>query len=233
MAITSPARTTRTSTTSFRGHLKAVYGLLGGEPPAALDRSLYPGRLRDEAVPPKALISPRFDTAASTYFDWSGAGHLDLAGPAGSMYQAAHYFGRLRYGFDLQRLYLRFEPLPDGPPADLTGLTLRVQIRGRDDRVVELPLDDARTGRVHRLGAISATPSTQGPAIDTPVLGRAHHGTVELGVAFDDLDLSAGDRAGLSAHLMRGRVALDRFPQHHDLEFNVPDAGFEAEHWSV
>ncbi len=217
----------------FRGHLRAVYGLLDGEPPAALDRSLYPGRLRDEAVPPKALISPRFDTAASTYFDWSGAGRLDLAGPAGSMYQAAHYFGRLRYGFDLERLYLRFEPLTEGPAADLSGLTLRVHVRGRDDRVVELPLDDARSGRVQRLGPTSATPVNTAPGGDLPVLGRVHHGAVELGVRFADLDLTPGEGAGISAHLMRGRVTLDRFPQHHDLDFTVPDAGFEAEHWTV
>lgn len=217
----------------FRGHLRAVYALLGGEPPASLDRSLYPGRLRDEAVPPKALISPRFDTATSTYFDWSGAGKLDLAGPAGSMYQAAHYFGRLRYGFDLERFYLRFEPLPEGPPADLRGLTLRVQVRGRDDRVIELPLDDPTAGAVRRQGATSATPTHDQPAGSSPVLGRVHHGVVELGVDFADLDLTAGERAGISAHLMRGRVTLDRFPQHHDLEFTVPDAGFEAQHWTV
>lgn len=217
----------------FRGHLRAVYGLLGGEPPAALDRSLYPGRLRDETVPPTALISPRFDTAASTYFDWSGAGRLDLAGPAGSMYQAARYFGRLRYGFDLERLYLRFEPLPDGAPADLSGLTLRVQVRGHDDRVVELPLDTPDEGKVMRLGAISATPTSDEAGGDRPVLGRVHHGAVEVGIAFADLGLTAGEQVGLGAHLMRDRVTVDRFPQHHDLEVTVPDAGFEAAHWRV
>ena len=60
-----------------------------------------------------------------------------------------------------------------------------------------------------------------------------HHGAVELGVAFADLELTPGEQAGLNAHLMRGRVTLDRFPQHHDLAFTVPDAGFEAVHWRV
>lgn len=217
----------------FRAHLRAVYARLGGEPPTRLDRSLYPGRLRDETVPPKALISPRFDTAASTYFDWSGAGRLDLAGPAGSMYQAAHYFGRLRYGFDLERLYLRFEPLPEGPAPDLSGLVLRIRVRGRDDRIVELPLDAPAEGCVRRLGATSATPSAAEDPTDRPILGRVQHGTVELGVAFADLDLTVGEPAALTANLMRGKVTLERFPQHHDIEFTVPDAGFEAAHWTV
>lgn len=217
----------------FRAHLQAVYARFGAEPPAILDRSLYPGRLRDAATPPKALISPRFDTAQSTYFDWSGAGKVDLAGPAGSMYQAAQWFGRLRYGFDLERLYLRFEPVPDGPPAAFDGLTLRVQIRGRDDRIIELPLDAPAEGRVRRLGATGATPTLNGHETTCGVLARVQHGVVEFGVGFADLDLDAGDRAGLSAHLMRGKVTLDRFPQHQDIDFTVPDASFEATHWTV
>ncbi len=212
----------------FRAHLRRVYALLGADPPSVLDRSLYPGRAARATTPPKALISPRLDTAASTYFDWAGAGDLDLAGPAGSMYQA-HRFGRLRYGFDLDHLYLRLEPLPDAPPLDLDPLTVELRVRGRDERVVTLPLDGRpgalRTGE-STLDAIDAAPSA-------PIASRIRHGVVELGVAFADLGLTAGDTAAIGLHLIDGKVTIDRYPQHHDLELTVPDETFEATHWTV
>lgn len=214
----------------FRAHLRRVYALLDHDPPTTLDRSLYPGRQGHNATPPKTLITPRFDTASSTYFDWAGAGHIDLAGPTGSMYQAAHHFGRLRYGFDLDHLYLRLEPLPDEPLPDLTPLTLQLRLRVHDERIIELPLD----GRPATLLPLEGTLDTARAPTQNPRLrSRMHDGIIELALNFADLALTPGDRAALALHLLEGKVTIDRYPQHHDLEFTVPDETFEATHWTV
>ncbi|MCA9541161.1 MAG: glycoside hydrolase [Myxococcales bacterium] len=203
----------------FRSHLRRVYALLGGTPPAALDRSLYPNRLPRDDQPPKNLISPRFDTPQSTYFDWNGAGVVDLINPGGSMYQAAAWFRRLRYGFDRERFYLRFEPLADEAPPDLSGLTLEVRVRGPVERIVRLPLDTPGAGEV--------------VGVDGEVLARVVGGFIELGVRFTDLGLGERQQATASAHLMRGPMEIDRFPGHHELLVTVPDDAFEAERWTV
>lgn len=216
----------------FRAHLRRVYALLGEDPPSTLDRSLYPGRVGAAAEPPKTLISPRFDRPASTWFDWSGAGTVDLAGPSGSMYQAAHHFGRLRYGFDLERFYLRLEPLPEEAPVDLARMTLQLRVRVHDERVVELPLD-GRPGQLHPLESTLDIARNGAHAAPAEIRSRVRDGVVELGVAFHDLGLAPGDRVALGLHLLDGKVTIDRYPQHHDLEFIVPDETFEATHWTV
>ncbi len=211
----------------FRGHLQQVYAKLGAEPPAALDRSLYPSAPSVEQRPPKGLVTPRFGEARSTFFDWAGAGVLDLSGPASSMYQGTRWFARLRYGFDLQNLYARLEP-PSGVELDLEGVVIRVRVRGEDDHYAEFPLDDLSTASMWRLG-----PDLHPTETSTLSLHRRTDSLVELGLPFAKLHLVAGQSARVTVHLLKDRVELDRYPPAGELEFRVPDEHFESHNWSA
>ena len=111
----------------FRGHLRQVYRTLGLNPPSDLGRSLYPDAKATSARPPKGLIHPRFAEGASTWFDWNGAGVVELGSQTASMHRGQQLFRRLLYGFDSTHLYLRLEPNGGGLPPGATFL-----VRARD-----------------------------------------------------------------------------------------------------
>ncbi len=190
----------------FRGHLQQVYRLLGAAPPANLGRSLYPDAKVRSARPPRALMTPRFASGPSTWFEWSDAGVLDLRVQTASMHRGTQHFRRLLYGFDTEHLYLRLENGGAPPPE---GLVLRVSV---GDFTAELRLDDGE-------GDLA--------------LRKVHAGTAELGVPFEALGANPCDALRVTLHLLRDGVELDRYPAAGPLEITVPDPHFEARNWTV
>lgn len=211
----------------FRAHLQAVYELLGAHPPTRLEQPIAPDRPAPLARQPRSFVTPRFD-GDSTYFDWVGGGVHDLTGPRASMYRAVRYFGRLRYGFDLDNLYLRLEPLEDGPPDGFDGATVRVHVHGAGDHYAEIPLDRPAEATLWRAGA-DLRPCE--PRRLERVKFR--NGVLEVGIPFRWLGLAAGDPASVAVHLVRERVELERYPAATNLHLTVPDERFEDLNWSV
>jgi len=207
----------------FRARLRQVYQLLGGESPPGLERSLYPQKSDVEARTPRAFITPRFKGRSSSYLDWVGAGVHDLVAPHSSMYQGSRRFGRLRYGFDLERLYLRLEPIPDEPLPDLRGLSLRLRLYSGARAVAEFSLG-ATQGEL-RFEAQRSPRSLN--------LFRVQQGIIELGLPFAALGLLKDERLRFSLHLLRGGLELERFPAMEELEVRVPCKDFEERNWSA
>ncbi len=197
----------------FRGHLQQVYRELGATPPADLDRSLYPDGQAVESRPPRGLITPRFGDGDTIWFDWADAGVLELAGPISSMYQASHNYARLRYGFDLENLYLRLEPANDADPATLAEQTIRVRFHDGHPFTTDVRLASPEAAEVTQL--------------------KVRHGAVEMGLPFSAVAAKPGNRLRLTLHVLRNKVELDRYPSSGELEVVVPDATFEALHWRV
>ncbi len=189
----------------FRGHLRQVHTLLGATPPAELSRSLYPDAKVSSVRLPRGLMTPGFAPGPSTWFDWSSAGRLDLGSPT-AMHRANQQFRRLLYGFDLEFLYLRLEPVAG---LDVADLTLQLHV---GDFTADLRLADADTSLP---------------------LAKVHAATPELGVSFEALGVAPGDRIRVTLKLLRDGVEVAHFPSAGALEVLVPDQSFEARHWSV
>jgi alpha-amylase/alpha-mannosidase (GH57 family) len=211
----------------FRQHLVRVYDELGAPAPSALHQPLAPERPVPFDKQPRSFVTPRFD-GESTYFDWVGGGVVELSAPRGSMYRAVRYFGRVRYGFDPARFYLRLEPLDESVAGALRGATVRVHLHGSEDHYAEIPLDAPREATLWRIGP-DLRPSDPRPVDQV----KFEHGILELGVPFQRLTLAAGDRATVAVHLLRDRVELERYPAGGNIHFVVPDEHFEELNWSV
>jgi alpha-amylase/alpha-mannosidase (GH57 family) len=211
----------------FRHHLIAVYEALGAQAPSSLHQPLAPERVVPFDKQPRSFVTPRFD-GDSTYFDWVGGGVVELSAPRGSMHRAVRYFGRLRYGFDPDRFYLRLEPLDDVSTNGLHAATVRVHLHGGDDFYAEIPLDQPKDGTLWRVG-----PDLR-PVDPRPIdQVKFEHGVLELGIPFHRLALAAGDRATVAVHLLRDRVELERYPAGGNIHLVVPDEHFEELNWSV
>ena len=97
----------------FRRHLRNVYRLLGRPIPD----ELFVSNISTVTMPsaesaPTGLISPVIDGEESSYFEWLGAGSLEVRQVAGAMHQVerqAALLTELRFGFDRRHLYLRVD----------------------------------------------------------------------------------------------------------------------------
>jgi hypothetical protein len=152
---------------------------------------------------------------------------------------AAHH-----YGFDLDNLYLRFDPAPvtadgrgRGPQLDLTdaevrrrfsGLALRISLHGDSDYRVEVSLDSPTVYRLWSIGSdltLNLVSETEGSTAFVRVL--------ELGIPFAKLGLHPEMTLSFSAKLLDGKLEVERYPRSGHVTLVVPDEDFEARHWSV
>jgi alpha-amylase/alpha-mannosidase (GH57 family) len=170
---------------------------------------------------PTFLITPTIDGRETTYFEWQGGGLYRPGQTRGAMFGGAQAFHALRYGFDLQHLYLRLDPVEVPQRTAELCSTVRVEAVAAD---LQAQVDfevcpDGAERRGRRAGA---------------ELGRgAFARIVELAIPFAELKLARGDRLALAVHVLRGDVELERFPRFGYLTLTVPDEDFERIHWRV
>ncbi|MGC4082060.1 MAG: glycoside hydrolase family 57 protein [Vicinamibacterales bacterium] len=96
----------------FRRHLRNVYRLLGRPIPDELFLSnISTAMMPSAVVDPTALITPTIDGEDSSYFEWLGAGSVDVRSAAGAMHQIDRQLlvTQVRFGFDRSALYIRVD----------------------------------------------------------------------------------------------------------------------------
>jgi alpha-amylase/alpha-mannosidase (GH57 family) len=97
----------------FRRHLRNVYGLLGRPVPDELFFSnITAGAQPATASPPTGLLAPVLDGEETSYFEWLGAGLLEVRDVAGAMHQTERrgsLLGAIHFGFDRERLFVRLD----------------------------------------------------------------------------------------------------------------------------
>src|SRR5512137_2378259 len=193
----------------FRGHVVKAARLAGASPPteatgpikrvevAAAGAEDRP--LRDATV----LLTPVLDGRETTFFEWQGSGLYRPGQPRGSMYGGSHAFGVLRFGFDLEALHLRLDPVESSPRAAEVGNHLRVEVVSRG-RQVEVDFELQPDGQ--RREGLAPGGQAAGHAAFLDVL--------EISVPFAALGLAAGDKVSLAVHVLRSQVEVERIPRY-------------------
>ncbi len=211
----------------FRGHVIRAALLVGATPPLEV---LAPIKRPGDAAPtgveakplrePTFLLTPAIDGRETTYFEWQGSGLYRPGQHRGSMYGGAQAFHVLRYGFDLESLYLRLDPAESAARA--AEVATRVLVVILADRQISLGFPLVPDGAVH--------PGLRG----SEPLGRAAFAQVlELAIPFAALGLPPKMKLALSVHALRGDVEVERLPRYGFLAVTVPDADFEHLNWRV
>ena len=93
----------------FRTHLQNVYRLLDVEPPAHLEVPICLPSTALSYSKPLNLITPELSGDNEHFFDWLGAGELDLTRQATAMFQGDRIGQKLIYGFGPSNFYLRLD----------------------------------------------------------------------------------------------------------------------------
>ncbi len=210
----------------FRGHVvQAALAVGAMPPPEALEPIKRldgpPGADSKALREPTVLLTPELDGRETTYFEWQGAGLCRPGQHRGSMYGGAQAFNALRYGFDLESLYLRLDPAESAVHAAEVGSSVRVGVLAE--------------GRQTAIDVALAPDGTVRPGQDRgePV-GRAVFADVlEIAIPFGALGVRAGAKLALSVHVLRGEVEVERLPRYGYVTLTVPDRDFEGINWRV
>jgi alpha-amylase/alpha-mannosidase (GH57 family) len=216
----------------FRRHLRNVYRLLDRPVPDELFLSNIsagaPAALQTDAT---RLLAPHIDGEVSSYFEWLGAGEVEILNPGGAMHQTdprARLIAGIRFGFDRRFLFVRLDadrPAVEALGGHVLGLTF---LRPEGWRF-----------EIRRSGGTTAVRVLQGgrPAERAwgELGGRAAAGTVvELAIP---LDLFGALEDGRLAFVATGSdvagTELERQPIGRPIDAAIPDAAFEARHWSA
>jgi alpha-amylase/alpha-mannosidase (GH57 family) len=206
----------------FRTHLQNVYRLLGCEPPAYLD---VPICLPSQALAyskPHRFLEPPVTGYIENYYDWVGAGLLDIRQQQTAMYQADRIGERLYFGFDRKKFYLRLEMKQK--PGELV-----VQFTGpRSCRI-----------RLQAKGRQGWTPTVEGSEdsvlyenVEAEV-GVGWGDFLTLAVPIEALGWDRGGTVSFFVQLMEDGLQKERYPERGVLEFAVPQKDFESGQWFV
>jgi alpha-amylase/alpha-mannosidase (GH57 family) len=93
----------------FREHLTNVYRLLKLDPPDDLFTAIKGTSVQSEIEPPMRLISPTLDGYVTKYTEWINAGLYFPRGGGEAMHQVSGLLKCIRFGFDQENVYLRFD----------------------------------------------------------------------------------------------------------------------------
>jgi hypothetical protein len=212
----------------FRGHVVQAARLAGAAAPAealqpikrleAIAASAEARPLRD----PTVLFTPTLDGRETTFFEWQGSGLYRPGQPRGSMYGGSHAFGVLRFGFDLEALHLRLDPVESSPRAAEVGNHLRVEVVSRG-RQVEVDFELQPDGQRREGRAPGGQAAGHSAFLDV----------LEISIPFAALGLAAGDKVSLAIHVLRSQVEVERLPRYGFVTVIVPDRDFDGVHWRV
>jgi alpha-amylase/alpha-mannosidase (GH57 family) len=217
----------------FRRHVRNAYRRLR----APIPDELFVSNISSTAGPaaqtePTALLSPTLDGEETSYFEWLGAGTLEVRDVAGAMHQIERpqaLVSLLQFGFDERRLFIRVDAAT--PLIDLLA-------DGREVSLKFFTPAGVRFSVRHSLGRLSGAFWDRRDAPPHWVLRGAGGaavaaGTVlEVALPFGDLGLTAGQPVAFFVAIYDEQsVELERHPAHRPIELIAPDALFDARQW--
>jgi len=210
----------------FRKHLQNIYTLLGEEPPQALMRPIGAhDRQKRLFLAPSGLLDVKVDGRV-TYFEWLSAGLFVASAARGTMTMAEpHRIERLYFGFDAERLLLRFDT-PGGVHARLADVD-QVRITFVRPAGFELLITAPAT----------RTPTAQLFHNNVPVSGgkaeAASDLVLEVAVPWLSLGVNAGQAVDFFAELVHDEQPIERIPHEGAIDLAVPSPDYELMMWQA
>jgi alpha-amylase/alpha-mannosidase (GH57 family) len=213
----------------FRMHLSNVHLLLGQEVPDYLKTPISSPHEVKPTLEPLGFISPSLDGQITHFYEWREAGYFSAKTTGGSMYRGEGYLSGFYFGFDLERLYLRLDPIWRKEES-LQEVDIHIQFSQPREWEIIFPLRFppgkksfydlfARDGQ-------GLFPKGHFNQIESGKI-------VELSIPFRVLQFPPREKAEFFILVQRGDLAAERYPRNGFLSFFVPDQDFELVHWQV
>jgi alpha-amylase/alpha-mannosidase (GH57 family) len=207
----------------FRHHLQNVYRILGIEPPAHLDVPICLPSSELGYTQPLRLLSPDISGETEHFFNWLGAGELDLTKQQTAMFQGDRIGQKIFFGFGLRDFFLRLD-LSRQPEAIIIRFLLphaaRVTLRQTGTGQLAVTFETSEDGVVF----------TAEPAPD--IIARGGR-SVLVSIPRPTLRVEAGHEFAFFIQLLEGGLQRERYPERGAIELAAPGIDFEHEQWFV
>ncbi|MEO8260071.1 MAG: glycoside hydrolase family 57 protein [Acidobacteriota bacterium] len=219
----------------FRRHLRNVYRLLARPVPEELFVSnISTGGPAAAETAPSAFFTPTLDGEETSYFEWLGAGTLEIRDVAGAMHRIDRTPGiltQVQFGFDHDWLYVRLDA--GRPVSDLLA-------DGYQFAVTFLQPDGIRFMVRQALGRLAGSFQDR-RAADQAWVERGDGGAriaagtvIEAALPLSELRVAAGAALLFTVAVYdRGNHEVERQPGNRPVELTVPDERFEARNWTA
>lgn len=207
----------------FRLHLQNVYRILGIEPPAHLDVAICLPSSELGYTQPLRLLSPDISGKTERYFEWLGAGTLDLTRQQTAMFQGDRIGKKLLFGFGSDAFFLRLD-LNRHPEA----LTIRFLL----PHPARVTLHRPGSGKPEAIFESSADGVLFTPAPPTGLLVQWGRSLI-ISIPRQLLGVEPGHEFAFFIQLLDEGLQRERYPERGAIELTAPSADFEAEHWYV
>ena len=216
----------------FRRHLRNAYRQLQKPVPEELFMSnISTGTPAVSQTAPTALLAPTLDGEETSYFEWLGAGTLEVREVAGAMHRTDRRpptVTLVHFGFDRAHLYVRI---------DAAQRVINLLADGRELSLKFVEPDGVRFSVRQKLGRLTGT-FWDRQAVEPlwrergPGSAMIAAGTVlEMALPLADLGLTSGRAVALFVAVYEDDVEVERHPTHRPIELVTPDGQFEASQW--
>ena len=207
----------------FRFNLGDALEQASVNPPDLLETSVTPVAT-PLFRPPTHLSTPTIDGRPASYYDWIAAGFQQAS--EGSFHRVTRHLDRVRFGFDLDNLYLRVE-------GDLEKL--------KSDSDVRLVVTFQRPPGEYRLEYGRQQVSTSTNDGSNEFRGKlAHEVFVEMAIPFDETGADIGDPIEFAVSIVVDAVSavggereIDRIPQAGNIVTVRPGHDYGLDNWSA
>ncbi len=207
----------------FRLHLQNVYRILGVEPPAHLDVAICLATSDLGYSHPLRLLSPDVLGQSHHYFDWLGAGVLDLTKQQTAMFQGDRIGKKLLFGFGSDAFFLRLD-LSRQPEAIIVRFLLPHSAR--------ITLSQEQPGRIETIFE-SSPDGVSFTAVQVDDLQARWDKSLVLSVPRAALGVEPGHEFAFFVQLLEGGLQRERYPERGAIEIAAPGKDFESEQWFV
>ncbi len=217
----------------FRRHLRNVYLMLGQPVPDELfSTNISTSHVSAAVSAPVGLLDPVLDGRATSYFEWLPAGIVETNTPAGTMTGGERRepeLRALRFGFDLQHLYLRLDFGGAAAVRLAQGLCCSVSFTTpADRRLVIQDVDGSPHIELHHKTSDEAWIPVEGAR---PRVAVAE--IIEVAVLFADLALRPNTPFAFFVTIHHRGSELERHPANRPIESVVPEPAFADLHWKA
>jgi hypothetical protein len=181
--------------------------------------------VRPEKVP-VGFITPLIDGRVTDYFEWLEAGCIISSRHRGTMYKTERFLEEIYYGFDLNKLYIRIDPILNIELEE--DLEAQIIIFDKEEYRLIFPfgkkevssyaLIKAYSGKTEKIKDIESIKADK---------------IIELSIPFSELNLKTGENVKINIKLEKNDIEIERYPQKGFILLTVPDENFERIMWRV
>ena len=213
----------------FRLHLSNVHLLMGDDVPDYLKNPIVLPHEVKPTMEPVGLLSPVIDGRVTHFYEWREAGYF-AARPSGeSMYRSEGFVSGIYYGFDLERLYLRIDPIL-GNRNHLEGLQFGIHFIIGQEWQIAFPVRFSEGAEQFFTLCRRAHGQARVPRDFTSIRSDR---IVELSIPFAELRLHPKEKVNFYIRVEKEDQEVERYPRNGFLAIVIPDRDFESSVWQV